>query len=209
MHLNPIDIAILAVLLVFTLRGILKGLIGEVMGFVAVLLSLVLAVRWLNLGTTLLLSIVEMSPALAMLISFVLIFALVFLGTFLLARMLRKLLQITMLGWVDRLGGGAFGLLTGSVIVSLLVLLVSFIPLNQTYRQYEKDSILFRPAQQFAPKLFNWVAAVAPSAGDFYQEVSQAVSSKTRSISGPLQEFLHSVQKNADKKSPQNGANQP
>ncbi len=207
--MNSIDIAILVVLLIFTLRGIVKGLIGEVMGFVAVLLSLVLAVRWLNIGTAFLLSFLSLSPALAMMISFVLIFALVFGGTLAIARLFRKLLRVTMLGWVDRLGGGAFGFLTGAVLVSLLVMLVSLIPLNETYRQYEKDSILFRPAQQFAPKLFNWIVAVAPSAGDFYQEVNQAISSKTRALNGPLREFLQSVKKNSDKTPPRNGAARP
>ena len=207
--MNTIDIAILVILLIFTIRGIFKGLIGEVAGFVAVLLSLVLAVRWLNLGTAFLRSFIDLSPALAMIISFILIFALVFWGTEMLAHLLRRLLKITMLGWIDRLGGGAFGLLTGAVIVSLLVLLASFIPVNQTYRQYEQESILFRPAQQFAPKLFNWVVSVAPSAGDFYHEVNQAIFSKTHPLSNPLREFLRSVKMKADSSSQKEKARQP
>ncbi len=197
MHFTLFDIAILTILLIFTLRGALKGLIGEVMGFVAVLLSLVLTVRWLSLGTALLRSVVDLAPALAMILSFVLIFALVFWGTLVLARVLRKVLRVTMLGWVDRLGGAAFGLLTGALLVSLLVMVVSLIPLNQKYRTQEQESLLFYPTRRFAPELFNWVVSVFPSTGDFYQEVHQAVTSKTRSLGGPLKEFLQSVQKRA------------
>jgi len=201
MHLNVIDIALLTILLVFTLRGVFKGLIGEVMGFIAIILALILAIRWMSIGTALLDSVLNLSPVIAMLISFILIFVLVFWVTLVLAKILRKILQITMLSWLDHLGGGAFGLLKGAVITSLLVLFVGFLPLNSAYRSYESDSILFRPMQRFAPHLFDWVVSVAPSTKSFYDEVNQAVSSRTKPLSAPVMELLKSIARHAEEDS--------
>ncbi|NOY77110.1 MAG: CvpA family protein [Calditrichaeota bacterium] len=201
MNLNIIDIAILTILLIFTLRGVFRGLIGEVMGFIAIILALILAIRWMSFGSALLMSVLNVSPVLAMLISFILIFVLVFWGTLVVAKILQKILQITMLSWLDHLGGGAFGLLKGAVITSLLVLFVGFLPLNSTYRSYESDSLLFRPMQKFAPHLFDWVVSVAPSTKSFYDEVNQAVSSRTKPLSAPVRELLKSVQRNTEKDS--------
>lgn len=201
MHLNIIDIAILTILLIFTLRGVFKGIIGEVMGFIAITLALVLAVRWMGAGTAVITSLLNLSSVLAMMISFIGIFILIFYATILLAKALRKVLQISMLGWADHLGGGAFGLLKGAVITSLVVLFFSFLPLNSSYQRVENDSILFKPVQQFAPRLFDWVVSVAPSTKSFYEEVNKTISSHTQPLNAPIRQLLKSVQQNAKRDS--------
>ncbi|GBD94526.1 colicin V production protein [bacterium BMS3Abin05] len=199
--MNIFDIAILVILLIFTLRGIFKGLIGEVTGFIAIILALIFAVRWMSAGTAFILSILNLSTVFAVMISFVLIFVTVFWGTIMLGRTLRKILKISMLGWLDHLGGAAFGLLKGAVIASLLVILLGFIPLNLTYRQYKQDSVLFKPMQQFAPRLFDWIVLTVPSTKSFYDEVNQTISSRTKKMNAPVKTLLKSIRANADKDS--------
>lgn len=63
-------------------------------------------------------------------------FALVFIATLivwsLLARLVRMLLHATPLSVVDRIGGGAFGLLRGGVLLIALATLVGFTPAAQS-----------------------------------------------------------------------------
>lgn len=126
--MNTLDIIILCIVIIFLIRGFFRGLIQEVFLLVAVVLAVYLASGYQHL----------LVPYLQPYISSEMIvngltYALIFIGTlavfWLLAKLLRTMLDISMLGWIDRTTGGLFGLLEGVLIgLILLMFIQSFAP---------------------------------------------------------------------------------
>jgi membrane protein required for colicin V production len=57
-------------------------------------------------------------------ICFLIILVIVFFLVFLLGLLLQKLVQLIMLGWLDKILGGVFGIVKGAIIVWLILLLI-------------------------------------------------------------------------------------
>jgi len=116
---NPVDIGILAVVALSGFLGLLRGAVREVMALGALLLGLLVALygysdlarplgRWID------------DPLLAQAAAFFGVLLLFWIAFALVGWLLRRLLRFLKLGWADRIGGLAFGLARGALLVSLL-----------------------------------------------------------------------------------------
>jgi len=121
--MNWLDIAIIVVLGILTLLGVKRGLIKSLVPLVGVILGIVLAGR-LHHPLAERMGFIE-SESLAGIIAFVLIVIAVYVIVFILGSMLRNVLQMVFLGWVDRLGGAVFGFAMGWIICSVVVVLLA------------------------------------------------------------------------------------
>ena len=108
--MNFLDIILICIVALFLLRGFFRGLVQEILSLIAVVLAVVMASNFDHL----------LQPHLELYIDSemtvgVLSYTLIFVGTlvlvWILARLIRTMLEITLLGWVDRTAGGVFGLL--------------------------------------------------------------------------------------------------
>lgn len=126
--MNFLDIILICIVALFLLRGFFRGLVQEVLSLIAVILAVVLASNFDHL----------LHPHLALYIDSemtvgVLSYTLIFVGTLIavwaVAKLIRTMLEITLLGWVDRTAGAVFGLLEG-VLIGLvgLMFLQTFAP---------------------------------------------------------------------------------
>lgn len=125
MVVNLVIIGVIAIFIIFGLRqGFIRWLsvtLGIVIGF------WVASHKYFVLEK--LLGRVFNSQYQAQIIGFILIFLIFFLISVLLGYLLSKIVNLVMLGWLDRLLGGIFGLINGLVFVWLLLaLIVSFQP---------------------------------------------------------------------------------
>lgn len=118
------DWVLLAALLLSVLIGLWRGLVYEVLSVAGWVLAFVLAqafaeqaAAWLPLD--------GLSPPMRLAAGFVLVFVLVAFAAGLLAWLVQKLVASVGLRPVDRVLGGAFGLLRGLVILLALALVVS------------------------------------------------------------------------------------
>ena len=194
--MNAIDWIIVIVLALFAFQGMRKGLLRELAGLVGILVAFVLSVRLLDDVSVLISYYLGISPRIAVFVSGILIFAGVMVLFILLAKVLRKVLDWAHLGWMDRVGGGAFGLLKGAVLVSILALLVSLLPLGDEAEREMARSALFNPVRGVAPAVFNGLVKLAPSAGDFYSELEQSLRSKSGKLGAGALKWLRSLEKN-------------
>ncbi|MEF2229623.1 MAG: CvpA family protein [Pseudodesulfovibrio sp.] len=126
--MNILDIIILVILVIFVIRGLFRGLVQEVLSLIAVVLAVYLAANYQHL----LAPYLEPYITTEMVVSG-LAYALIFIATlvvfWLLAKLIRTVLNISLLGWVDRTTGGIFGLLEGALISLILLMFVqSFAP---------------------------------------------------------------------------------
>lgn len=127
--LNPLDWALVALLGFSTVTAFLRGLIRSVVSLVGVAVGLVFAAWYAPVAAVTLAPWVHPAP-LAEIVAFAGVFAAVFLAASLLGRLLHGASQAVGLGFVDRLGGAAFGLTRAVLVLAvLLVPLTPFIPL--------------------------------------------------------------------------------
>ena len=119
--MNALDVVLLVVIGVSVTMGLLKGLVREVFALVGVVLGIALALLLaprLGLALERWIEIPSASYAAALLLVFVLTLGAVALA----AHLVTKLIEIAQLGFVNRLLGGAFGILRGGLIGLVLVL---------------------------------------------------------------------------------------
>ena len=138
--MNFFDIAIIIIVAVCLIRGIFKGLIREASGIVAVIAGFYGAYTYYPV----LLPRFEdwfSEPFYAKILAVFLLFCLIFSAITLCAVLIRKLLRIVFIGWVDRLIGGAFGALKGELITAVIfIILTTFVPVDQTFIKESKLS---------------------------------------------------------------------
>lgn len=129
--LGAVDLGMLAVLALSVIFGLVRGLIFEVMALAGWVVAYFVA-QWFSPDVARQLPVGAPGSAANLAAAF----ALVFVGTLivwsLLARLLRLLLHATPLSAIDRVGGGAFGLVRGGVVLLVLATLVRYSPAAQS-----------------------------------------------------------------------------
>jgi membrane protein required for colicin V production len=127
-NMNPFDIIIIVILGYSLVRGVFRGLVKEVSSIVGVLGGFYAAFTYYTLLAKFLSGLIK-EPAYLNILSFLIIFCSVLIIVGVLGIIIKYLLNIAFLGWVDRIGGVGFGLLKGVLIVSILFIsLTAFLP---------------------------------------------------------------------------------
>ncbi|UOP01253.1 CvpA family protein [Kingella potus] len=130
------DISALAVIVLSTVFGAMRGMIGEVLSLVSWLFALSVAkLAAAPLGATLLSSVNP--PILATAAGFVAAFAAVLLAMSLLRPLLTGGAKAVGLGGINRLLGALYGIVRGAAAVTLAVLICAFtdLPQSEDWRQ--------------------------------------------------------------------------
>jgi len=119
--MNLFDILIIIILLYCLIRGIFRGLLKEMSSLVGVLGGYYAAYTYYDeVGKYLKKWITD--PNYINILSFFLVFICVFLIISILGIIIKYILKIVFLGWVDRVFGAVFGILKGIIIGSVLLI---------------------------------------------------------------------------------------
>ncbi len=126
--MNFFDIAVIIIMGYCLVRGIFRGLIKEISSIVGVLGGFYAAYTYYgHLGKLLARWISD--TAYLNILSFLIIFVGVFLIISILGVIIKYILNISFLGWFDRIFGALFGLIRGGLIVCVIfILLTAFLP---------------------------------------------------------------------------------
>ncbi|MFC2044813.1 CvpA family protein [Chloroflexota bacterium] len=123
--MNWLDMVLLIALIVSAFTGLVQGLIKAVLSLAGLIVGVILASNfYVSLG-----SILEFLPneTAARIVAYILILITTMIITNILARFLKSIISLAMLGWVNRLGGAIFGILLGSILWgALLAILVKY-----------------------------------------------------------------------------------
>lgn len=111
MDMNLLDIVVLALVALLGLKGLVRGLIKEVFGLVSIVGGVFFASRFAEeLGSYIHTTFFPIENAgVQSLVGFVILFALLWAGIQLVGTILAKMVKISGLGFLDRLGGMAVG----------------------------------------------------------------------------------------------------
>lgn len=144
--MNPLDWLLAALLTYSVIKAALRGFFGEAFALGGLLIGLLLA-SWFYQPLSSSLSGLITSPPIAQFGAFFLILAAVMIVANLLGRVLRKTASAVGLGFLDRLGGAAFGLLRGCLFgVAILMAFTAFLPTAPWIRESKLAPYFLRGA---------------------------------------------------------------
>lgn len=149
-----IDIAILAILVIFLIKGMLRGLLKEVCSLLGLVLGGVFAFTFhLPLGQFLQDSF-DLPAQLCIWGSFLAIFFGVIFCFAVIGYVLNRFIKIVLLGGINRLTGAIFGLLQGVVVLSVIMLALNSSAAPQSLRNQVSKSQLAPPFTEFGDSIF-------------------------------------------------------
>jgi membrane protein required for colicin V production len=123
--MNWLDIVIIVLLIVSAFSGFASGLIKSVFSLAGMILGVMLAGRFYvalagNLGFI-------TNETAARIVAFIIIFLVIMIVAAILGSLFTKLVSAIMLGWLNRLGGAALGIVLGGIFIgAILTLWVKF-----------------------------------------------------------------------------------
>lgn len=173
--MHPFDIFVFTVLGIFALIGIKKGLVEELLKIVGLVVAIIVASHFVNIGADFLADFFNTQPGKMTVVSFIVIA----LGTMILFRiliaMIKGILRFAMLGWLDRTGGAAFGTVKGAILLSALVWLFILLPTGNIVSDLEQESKSFPAVRSVVPSLYQLFKVVLPAGGTFMDQVREYI----------------------------------
>lgn len=161
--MNWLDIILLVMLFVPTFIGLKNGLIKAALSFAGLLIGVVLAGNFYK-PVSKIFGFID-NENVAYILAFILILALVMVVAFLLARLLKSIISITMLGWVDNIGGAALGFFSGFLFLgAILATWVKFFGSDLII-----DSFLGRVMLDYFPLVLGLLPSEFDSIKNFFQ----------------------------------------
>ncbi len=122
--MNVFDIIIIIILGYTLIRGLFRGIVKELSAIVGVLAGFYAAYHYHSEIAHLLTRWITDFPYMKLL-SFFIIFCFIFFIVSILGLIIKYILNIAYLGWLDRLFGAAFGVTKGALIISVLFILIT------------------------------------------------------------------------------------
>jgi membrane protein required for colicin V production len=126
--MNPFDVFIIIVVCYSIIRGLFRGLVKEVSSIMGVLGGFYAAYSYYPVVAKLISGVVK-DPSYLKILSFLIIFCAILIIISIIGVVIKYLLNVAYLGWIDRLCGVFFGLIKGILIVTVLfIILTTFLP---------------------------------------------------------------------------------
>ena len=125
-----LDIILLICFIPGIIRGLSKGFLEQALALAGVVLSVWAAFRFSSLVCTWLKPYVDISEATLNVISFALILIAISLAVLLLAKLLTKVVELAMLGWLDKTFGLVFALAVTALVIGVFIILFDTVNLK-------------------------------------------------------------------------------
>ena len=157
--MNPLDIILLICFLPAVIRGLSKGFLEQAICLVGFFVSVWAAFRFSELVCGWIQPYLEVSETLLHVIAFAIVLVGISVLALLLAKLLTKLFEVAMLGWVNKLLGVAAGILVTALVLGVFVIL--FDTLNVRFEIVKGDvleaSVLYGVIKDFAYFIFPYL----------------------------------------------------
>ncbi len=126
--MNPFDILVITILAYGLIRGVFRGLVREIASIIGVLGGFYAAYSYYPHAARLISPWIT-NTAYLNILSYLVIFSVVVILVGILAVVIKYLLNIAYLGWMDRVCGALFGMLKSVLVICVLfIVLTAFLP---------------------------------------------------------------------------------
>ena len=160
-----LDIVILLPLLIGLVRGLMKGFVTEIIAILAVVFGFIGAKLWGQAFSAWITHQFTWPQPVCDAVAYALLFLAITLALNIVGRLISKLLKAIHLGFINRLLGGAFGVVKWALIILAVVFCVNKADEYFHFLKPEiKDSsLLYSKAVVYADKALNYVKSNSPS----------------------------------------------
>jgi len=173
--MNYLDLICLVILVLFVIRGAIKGLFREAFGLIGIFLGLISAInRYEVLGGLISGGFENIPPKIANLVSFAFIFVSVALIFALAGIILHKMAKFSLVKGLDRAGGFLLGGGEGILICSAILILLSISPLSEKMSKWMQGSTFTPYLTEVGPFVYDSVISITPGkAKKFMQKLGE------------------------------------
>lgn len=150
--MNVVDIAVLAILAAFVLKGLFRGLLKELCSLLGLFAGAFLAFRF-HASLAEILVQAGLPARIGPVAGFVLLFLATFAFFAVLGHLLSRVVRLFFLGGFNRVAGGLFGLAQGVLLLTLVLFALSLAPLPKGLQPVFRSSQLSPPFVQLGEAL--------------------------------------------------------
>ena len=157
--METLDIIILICFIPGIIGGLQKGFIEQVVALVSLILGAWLAFHFSSLVSDWLHPYLDVSESVLNVISFSLIVMTTVILLFLLGRMLTGLVNLVLLGWLDRILGLVFAVLEAALIIGLVIILFDTLNIKFEFVKTEvlDASVLYNALKDISYAIFPYL----------------------------------------------------
>jgi membrane protein required for colicin V production len=149
MHIFDIIASILALILI--ILGIKRGFVEEIIRLVGIVLSFFISMAFYRQLATHI-TFIKLAPSVITIISFIAILLASLVIIFLFGLLIKKIIHLTVLGWVDRLCGGVLGFLKAFFLIWIATIIIISLPIAPV-RTWAKPAISYTFFSAISPQL--------------------------------------------------------
>lgn len=164
-----IDLILAIIVILAIIKGYQRGLIVGIFSFVAVIIGLAAAMKLSAVVAGYIGNAIKVSDQWLPVISFLVVFMVVVLLIRLGANMIQKAVEISMLGWVNRLGGILFYVAIYVIVYSVALFYAEQLKLVQ--QDAIQKSVTYFYIQPWGPKVINGFATIVPFFKGMFSEL--------------------------------------
>jgi len=164
-----LDFVLLIILILAVVKGFKRGLIVGIFSFIAVIVGLAAAIKLSTVAADYIGQAIKISDRWLPVISFVVVFIVVVLLIRLGANMIQKTVEISMLGWINRLGGILLYVAIYVIVYSIVLFYAGQIKLIQ--EETIQKSVTYSYIQPWGPKVINGFASFLPVFKDMFSDL--------------------------------------
>lgn len=172
--MKTLDIILLVPMVFGAVMGFRKGLLLEIVGILAFVLGIIGGFKLMELGMSYLDDYFEDFDHLLPFISFLVIFLAILLLVNLLGKAVKKVMDLTLLGGVDRFAGAVVGIAKWAIGMSLILWLTHHFGIELPGQ--DEDLILYPYLTDLAPNLIQSMSVVLPFAEEMIDSIKELVS---------------------------------
>jgi membrane protein required for colicin V production len=163
----------------FTFMGVKVGLVRRIVEFAGMIVSFLLATRLAPHWYFVLERNTGLHEKAALYVTWVIIFLLGLIATRLVAWIITKTIRISVIGWLDRLGGALLGLLMGTVLASLFLIFLNQATGGTKVRDTFGEQPYSRVIYQAAPWLLDTFRRLGGDEQEIWDRVRQEFGNQT------------------------------
>ena len=171
--MNILDIILVIILVLGGFSGFKKGLILEIITFLALILGILGGFYLMHLGVDFLQKNLNLTGQFVPVLSFIMIFVAIIALVNLLGKALKKIIDMTLLGSFDNMAGAVIGVLKWGFGISIIVWLISY--LEFTDQAFFANSEVIPYLQPIAPMVMDFIAVLIPYVHDLGDAIEQLI----------------------------------
>ncbi len=176
--MNLLDIIATLIILYGAFKGYKKGFFISLMGFISLYLSLIIGIKYHHI----LILLIEKTPInlednALIVVSIIISFLLSFLVILQLSKFLKYILDLTLIGFLDDLGGAFLGFLICSFILSFLFNIMDWLNIEILSDQIN-NSILYPIIKEIQPILTKYILLAINISPEFWDLIKNVEENK-------------------------------